>query len=62
MDLSNKTAPGVSEGILHAEQESSDQVFEKKGVETSKINVFSHFWKIVDINTYVPEPSLIFAH
>ena len=38
----------------------SSQVFEKeKGVETTKNSVFDHFWKIVELNTDVLEPSLL---
>ena len=62
MGFANEMAPGVSEGILRAEHESqnytSSQVFEKK-FQTAKNSVFDHFWKIVELNTDVLEPSLL---
>ena len=54
MDFVNKLAPGASEGILP----SSREVFEKKRVETPKGIVFGHFWKIVELNSDMLEPSL----
>ena len=61
MGFANKMAPGISESILRGEYESenfpSRQVFEKKGVETPKNSVLGHFWKIVELNTGMLEPS-----
>ena len=37
----------------------SRQIFEKKGIETLKNSVCAHFWKIVELNTDVLEPSLV---
>ena len=51
-------APGVSEGILHAEQ-GSRQVFEETGFETPEkifLAIFEKFWKL---NVDVIEPSLL---
>ena len=65
MSFANKMAPGVSEWICHAEHESgcknfpSRHVFEKIGVATPKNGVFSHFWKIVELNHDVLQVSLI---
>ena len=64
MSFANKMAPGVSEDILPVEHESfkkfpSHQVFEKKEGETAKNSVFGHFWKFVELNTGVLEPSLL---
>ena len=53
-------ARGVSEVILRAVHESGDrQLFENREVETLKNSVFVHFWKIVELNTDVLEPSLL---
>ena len=49
MSFANKIAPGVSERFP------SREVFEKIGVKTPKKSVFSHFWKIVELNADVLE-------
>ena len=63
MGFANKIAPGVFEGILRTEHEFknflSRQVFEKKRGLTLKNSVFGHFWKIVELNTDMLEPSLL---
>ena len=57
---------GLSEGILSTEHQSRfknfpshQDGFQKKRVENPKNSVFGHFWKIVELNTNVLEPSLL---
>ena len=58
-------APSVSEWIFRVEHESgfenfpSHHVFEKIGVEPPKNGVFSHLWKIVELNHDLLQTSLI---
>ena len=65
MGFANKMASGISGDILRAEDESGFKNFNhvsvsrKKGDETSKNSVFNYFWKIVELNIDVPEPSLL---
>ena len=65
MSFANKIEPSVSEWIFRDKHENafknfpSCHVFEKIGVATLKNGVFSHFWKIIELNQDVQQTSLI---
>ena len=55
----NKMAPGVSEGLFHAETFDHVRFSRKRELKPLNIPFFGHFWKIVELNTDVLEPSLL---